>query len=302
MTWREASRKEVNQYYHEEFPEYAGHLPSFLTNGHPKELGIELEPAHPIKKGEASTRSFIRRDTYATDSEGNKQWQLINSFGPEHESGRNPTEILQDPAGNDPADSNYKLVHPDVVPNRPNPVPKTVYASLDNWDRPRVTAVDIDAKDVALERANTSNVTPNEDETTEQATLREAGILDGEPQGFYYEFQDIQQAISYGFQVAGIFESNYNSEATQVVYSGQGAHVYLLDSDPYHRYDEPARKVIAADLQENHTIPIDEAVTIQENRLLRVPYTLHAGVSRIVTPIDEPGFDFRTQAKPKYLT
>jgi DNA primase catalytic subunit len=87
-----------------------------------------------------------------------------------------------------------------------------------------------------------------------------------------------------------------------VVYSGQGCHVYLLDDDPDHRYDETARELINDALTKDHDIPIDTVVTADRRRVTRLPYSLHADVSRIVTPIDTPDYDFRNDPVPQFLT
>ena len=300
MTWRASKREEINGYYQEEFPKFVDQLPLFVKEAHPKEYGIELEPPHPIKKNEATKRSFIRRDSVESDHNEDGKY-LISSFEGAEAVGMNPLSFIQNPAKNDPTDSGYELIDPAVLEDANNPVAKSVYVSLDNWDRNRITAVDIDAKDVALDRISIDDVERKEDETEQQAKLRQAGVIQSEPKGFPYEFSDIQRAIQMAFEVEEIFQTNYDADSTLVVYSGQGAHTYLLDTDPYHRYDEPSRRVIASDLKENHGYPIDQAVTIQDNRLLRLPYTLHSGVSRIVTPINSPEFDFRTQAKPNFL-
>ena len=86
-----------------------------------------------------------------------------------------------------------------------------------------------------------------------------------------------------------------------VVYSGQGVHVYLLDDDLDHRYDEKSREVLNDLLLERYEIPIDPVVTADRSRLLRVPYSLHADVCRVVQPIESPAFDPRTEARPQVL-
>lgn len=299
MNWRPSKPSEINSFYQEEFPDYKDSMPPFVQKRHPKEYGIELEPPHPIKKNEASKRSFIRRNTATTN--GERRQQLISSFEGVDDQGIHPINFIQSPAKNDPTDSGYELIDPAVLENGTNPVAKSVYASLDNWDRNRITAVDIDAKDVALDRLPLDEDDRKDDETEQQAKLRQSNVIEASPEGFPYEFKDIRRAIQMAFEIKNIFETNYEAESTVVVYSGQGAHVYLLDNDDYHNYDEPSRRVIATDLIENHGYAIDKAVTIQDNRLLRVPYTLHSGVSRVVTPIESPDFDFKTQAKPRFL-
>lgn len=301
MEWRAADREEINQFYFNEFPELEASIPPFLRSISPKEYGIEIDPAHPVNDENATDRSFIRRSTYTEDSDGDQDKQLISQFEQDGSDAVSITEFLQNPAKNDPIDSeDFKLADPAIV-SGPNPVAKSVYFSLASWDRYRITAVDIDAKDIAVERADVEEVEPKEGETRRQSKLRKSGVLQEDPIGYPYTFEDIDHAISMAFEIAETFHESYNVEETQVIYSGQGAHVYIIDDDPFHHYDEPARRVIATDLQENHGYTIDDKVTIQDNRLLRLPYTLHSKVSRIVTPIESSSFDPRSQAQPQFL-
>ncbi|MEM2961143.1 MAG: DNA primase [Candidatus Bathyarchaeia archaeon] len=70
----------------------------------------------------------------------------------------------------------------------------------------------------------------------------------------------------------------------RVVYSGRGFHIHVLDEDTFRlSYDE--RKKLAGEMREKGFI-FDEWVTTSGARLIRLPYSLHGMVSRIVTPID----------------
>ena len=172
---------------------------------------------------------------------------------------------------------------------------------LDHWERLWVLAVDIDAKDIAAQRAS-REITANEtDDDVETKKLRAADILDSEPEGYPYAFTDIEDALEYGFIVQEIFEDDFAARETLVVYSGQGCHIYLLDTDRKHQYDEQSREVINDLLLEEYEIPIDPVVTADRRRVMRLPYSLHADVSRIVQPIESPDFDFRTEAAPSFL-
>jgi len=172
-------------------------------------------------------------------------------------------------------------------------------SSADQRSDGNVTVDDIDAKDVALERA--TERFPHSENASQDDILEQAGVLQGEPEGYPYEYEDIHTALGYAFEVEQFFNDQLASDDTQVVYSGQGAHVYLYDEDPEYRYDEAARKVIVHALSEKRDIPIDEQVTTDEARVIRLPYSLHAGVSRVVTPVESPDFDFRTDAQPAFL-
>ena len=98
-----------------------------------------------------------------------------------------------------------------------------------------------------------------------------------------------------------MFNDILGTDKTQVVYSGQGAHVYLYDHDSMYRYDEQSRQVIVHELTEERGFNIDEQVTTDESRVIQLPYSLHADVCRVVTPINERGFDYRTRATPQFL-
>ena len=291
--WREATREELHTYYTETFPEYVDALPSFVTVGGPKQYAIAFREAYPIRKQNAPDRSFIRRDTWQTSGSGDPSVQQFNST-------EDLIEFIQYPARYDPAQgSDYALADPDLL-ERPEPRPNAVYYALDHWERPWVLAVDIDAKDIAAQRASRETAEGKTD-TIETEQLRETGILDSAPEGYPYVFEDIEQALEYGFTVQKIFEDDFAADETMVVYSGQGCHVYLLDSDREHHYDEKSREVINDLLLDEYGIPIDPVVTADQRRVMRLPYSLHADVSRIVQPIDDPEFDFRTEATPDFL-
>jgi len=104
----------------------------------------------------------------------------------------------------------------------------------------------------------------------------------------------------YGFEVRDIFEDDFNAQETMVVYSGQGVHVYLLDTDPAHRYDAKSREVLNDLLQDTYEIPIDPVVTADRRRVARLPYSLHADVCSIVLPIESQTFDVQS-ATPEVL-
>ncbi|MBX0297403.1 DNA primase [Haloarcula nitratireducens] len=291
--WREATREELHTYYTETFPNRLDALPSFATIDGPKQYAIAFREAYPIRKENAPDRNFIRRDTWQTTSSGDRTVQQF-------ESTTDLIDFIQYPARYDPAQgSEYALAGPGLL-NRPEPRPDAVYYALDHWERPWVLAVDIDAKDIAAQRAS-SGPTAGEPADVDTEALQEAGILDSPPEGYPYAFEDIEHALEYGFTVRDIFEDDFAAQETMVVYSGQGCHVYLLDTDREHRYDAKSREVINDLLLDEYGVPIDPVVTADRRRVMRLPYSLHADVSRVVQPIDDPGFDFRTEATPDFL-
>ncbi|RDZ35656.1 DNA primase [Haloferax sp. Atlit-47N] len=285
MTWRQATREEIYTYYAEEFPQYVDDLPEFITAAGPKQYAVSFRDPHPVRQDDVPDKDFIRRDTWQTNRSGNRTTPEFSSF-------EDVVEFIQHPARNDPlGQSNFALADPAVL-EKSNPLPEAVYYALDHWERPWVLLVDIDAKEIARQRA-TDTVFEDNDRDNE-ALLDAAGILDAEPAGYPYALEDIDCAIEYGFEVRGFFEEDFNAEETMVVYSGQGVHVYLLDTDLAHRYDEQSREVLNDLLLETYDIPIDPVVTADRRRVARLPFSLHADVCSIVQPIESPGFDVRS--------
>ncbi len=66
------------------------------------------------------------------------------------------------------------------------------------------------------------------------------------------------------------------------VYSGRGFHLHVLDGDAF-QLTRKERNRLARRTAERY--PIDEWVTSGEMRLIRLPYSLHGMVSRIVVPV-----------------
>lgn len=283
MTWRHATREEIYAYYTEEFPTYLDDRPEFLTATGPKQYAIAFGTAHPVRKDGVPDRDFIRRDTWRTNSAGQQ-------VAPEFDSFDEVIAFIQHPARNDPlADSQFALADPDLV-DAPDPRPHAVYFALDNWDRSWILLVDIDAKDIARQRAQQRDFAA-ETTLSEDELLERAGIMSAPPAGYPYTFEDLDRAIEYGFQLRDIFITDFDAGETLVMYTGQGVHVYLLDRDPAHQYDEKSREVLNDLLLDHYDIPIDPVVTADRRRVARLPYSLHAEVCRVVQPISDPSFD-----------
>ncbi|MEM2594296.1 MAG: DNA primase [Candidatus Bathyarchaeia archaeon] len=70
----------------------------------------------------------------------------------------------------------------------------------------------------------------------------------------------------------------------KVVYSGRGFHIHVLDKDVF-SWSREKRGDFAREVK-NKGFMIDEWVTSGDMRLIRLPYSLHGMVSRIVMPID----------------
>jgi len=293
-TWRGATRAELQRFYQDEFPHYLGLMPDHVIAQGPKEIGMAFNQSYPIKKADAPSRDFIRRNT-RDQSNGGREKPVFTGIS----DGSCPlVDFLQQPAEADPlGDTPYGLADP-AVTEQPAPVPAAVYHSLAYWDRSHIVTIDIDAKDLAYDRAIQDLDVEDKERNT---ILQEAGVIDAPPEGFPYAFGDINQALRDGFAIRDILEDDFAAEETMVVYSGQGCHVYLLDDDRDHRYDTQSRDVLATLLTETYGFTIDRQVTVDSERLIRMPYSLHSEVCRIVQPIQSPEFDYRTTAKPTCL-
>lgn len=73
-----------------------------------------------------------------------------------------------------------------------------------------------------------------------------------------------------------------------VVYSGRGFHVHVLDRDAY-RLTKGERTQLSRRYGKRYAL--DEWVTSGEMRLIRLPYSLHGMVSRIVVPVPRGRLD-----------
>ena len=89
-----------------------------------------------------------------------------------------------------------------------------------------------------------------------------------------------------------------------VVYSGRGFHIHVFDEEAY-GLSEKKRRQIAREVKKKG-FAIDEWVTVGEMRLIRLPFSLHGLVSRVVLPLEkselawfDPGNDER--CVPKFL-
>ncbi|AWB28430.1 bifunctional DNA primase/polymerase [Halococcoides cellulosivorans] len=292
MTWRQATREEIDAFYATEFPRHVENLPEFITADGPKQYAVAFRDPHPVRKDDVPDREFIRRDTWQTDASGDRTTANFDDVD-------DVVEFIRHPARNDPLDrSRFALADPDVV-DKKDPRPDAVYYALDHWERPWVLLVDIDAKEIARQRA-AEMVSIAVDDPDSDAFLDAVGILEAAPEGYPYAFEDVDRAIEYGFEVRDIFEDDFDAEETMVVYTGQGVHVYLLDTDPAHRYDAQSREVLNDLLLESYEIPIDPVVTADRRRVARLPYSLHADVCKIVQPIESPAFDVQS-ATPEVI-
>src|SRR5436190_13354229 len=92
-----------------------------------------------------------------------------------------------------------------------------------------------------------------------------------------WEFEEIRR------QAAELFDELARRwSRLRIVFSGRGFHVHVFDADAF-RLSRKERGGIAASLARRYAI--DEWVTSGEMRLIRLPFSLHGMVSRIVIPV-----------------
>ena len=71
----------------------------------------------------------------------------------------------------------------------------------------------------------------------------------------------------------------------KIVYSGRGFHIHIFDEETYF-LGEKQRVKIAREVKKQG-FAIDEWVTAGEMRLIRLPFSLHGMVSRVVLPLEK---------------
>jgi hypothetical protein len=290
--WRSASREECHRYYETEFPNNENDFPPHITANGPKQWALAFHQKYPTIGEENPEKDFIRRGTLYNNGNPVPQFQTFEGV----------LKFIRAPAEFDPLQQNNSsaaLADPTVV-DQPVPVPEAVYYGVDSHDHGWPVYLDIDAKDIALEIAR-NRLPAGSDPETPAEVRRQGGITGEPPKGYPYRFDDIDAAIEYAFELEELLRTELGAEDTLVVYSGQGAHVYLLDDTRKHRYNEHAREALNSIIDELWGIPIDRVVTADRKRVARLPYSLHADVSRVVTPIDDPSFDYRTETVPDVI-
>lgn len=296
--WRESTPDEINHFYREEFPNYLSRLPDHITADGPYQYAVSLRNKYPLHDSPIDT-DFVRRNTKKELNDGDYGDPVFtdNTGMPSMDA---VLDFIQAPATNDPHRS-YKsdaaLVDP-ADENLTEPIPEAVYYRLMNHDYGWVLMFDIDAKDIAAHRHQHNF----EEGTGRDTILEESGVYDETPEGFPYSFDDIEQCLRYAFELREWVADALDMHQTLPVYSGQGAHLYVLD-DAARQYTRQTREGIKNMIREgvDMGIPIDPVVTQTPDRLARMPYSLHTDVSRVCMPISSPDFDFRTEAVPEFL-
>lgn len=313
VKWRQSSRDEIAEYYSTEFPTRIDELPSWVTPNGPRQYALAFRDKYPAQYGkgnEVPPKNFIRRSTRDDDNNTKniQDWDALLSF-------------LQQPASKDPlslqTDGAKGLINPDEERvSEPEPVPEAVYYSLDHWEQFWVLAFDIDAKDVAKQSiagGNQSYSDVSKEQVVNSGIISEPPVphtlppqsVSGEEnkesrtQEYEYRFEDIEKTLHYAFELKKWLQETVGFTDVRVFYSGQGAHVYAFDDDPYYQFTHQSRRFLTTYIRERLRIPIDQAVTWDRQRVMRLPGSLHTSVNRVVTEIQSPDFDFKNNAVAK---
>lgn len=307
--WRQSTRSEIKHYYENVFPEKISELPWWITPNGPEQYALAFRKKHPAcRSGEkVPPKNFVRRDTRSSENPNRifiSDWDEILDF-------------IQHPAANDPmavaTNRNSGLRHPDHdTVNTVEPVPEAVYYALDHWDEFWVLAFDIDAKDVAkqelasenqsfqdvsseaVENTNIMTTPPTTHNLSPENAVGDANG-NGSIQQYPYTYKHIEKTITYAFKLTDWLENTVEFSEVRIFYSGQGTHVYAFKDDPLYKYTKQSRSFLVTYIQEKLGIPVDGAVTWDQSRVMRLPYSLHTGVNRVMTEITSPDFDFKTK-------
>jgi DNA primase catalytic subunit len=91
-------------------------------------------------------------------------------------------------------------------------------------------------------------------------------------------------------QAIGLYEHLERQFANlRVVYSGRGYHIHVFDPEAY-AFSPRKRRALAREVKRKG-FQIDEWVTAGDMRLIRLPYSLHGLVSRVVIPVEKGELD-----------
>jgi len=294
--WTASSREQILTYYREEFPERLhDEAPPWLSPSGPVQYAAALNETYPLgTTGEGGTvADFIRRETRVkpNDFATFDGWEDVSAFF-QRPARNDPYQDVPDHVANARNDVSSWLAPPSVVDDT-EPVADAAYYGVDHTERWWVLAFDIDAKDIAKAAVSGNTLGGNDPVASEEA------LTEAAPAGYPYRFQDIDAAINIAFELKEWLHQRIDAADVYIFYSGQGTHVYVGDDDPSHRYTKQSREFLLEYLVEFEGYPLDEHVTADDARVMRLPGSLHADVSRVVTDItEEPAFDYRTDAVP----
>jgi DNA primase catalytic subunit len=261
IDWRPSTANEIKSFYREAFPMTWKTLPEYLRKSSPVEYAFAF--LRPIKTINFLEKDFVRR--------GNKRYSL--------EDLRN---LLLDFKK---FDSSEEIIIE-------NSQVAGFYFSLKTntgW----LLAFDIDSKDVAMAGLceHHHGVKPDADEKEiaawQHMIKRIPPMHPKDSDGYLYCFNCIQVAVNKAFEARKIMvEWGFAPEDIHVYYSGQGAHIHVLEDESW-QYQKETRSFIIKMLS-NAGIPLDSKVSADERRVLRFIGSLHAGVNRRVQELRHP--------------
>ena len=100
-------------------------------------------------------------------------------------------------------------------------------------------------------------------------------------QGLSFCHLELEIAKAQVFNLFEYLEKEFSN--MRIIYSGRGFHIHVFDCEAY-ELDAKSRRALAMKVKKKG-FGIDEWVTSGEMRLIRLPYSLHGLVSRIVVPL-----------------
>lgn len=271
--WRPSTAKEIRAFYKETFPGTWNTLPDYLKKCSPVEYAFAF--LRPIRTINLLEKDFVRR--------GNKRYSL--------EDLRN---LLLDFKKYDSSE--------DIIIE--NSQVAGFYFSLktnNGW----LLAFDIDSKDVAMaglcehHPGIKHEADEKEFEEWRHMIWRIPPVHQKMTEGYLYCFNCIQVAVIKAFEARKILiEWGFAPENIHVYYSGQGAHIHVLEDEAW-QYQKETRSFIIKMLN-NAGIPLDSKVTADERRVLRFTGSLHAGVNRKVQEINRSSDLEKILSKPNW--
>ncbi|MDO9517508.1 MAG: hypothetical protein Q7J10_05585 [Methanosarcinaceae archaeon] len=146
--------------------------------------------------------------------------------------------------------------------------------------------VDIDAKDVA--KTGLCELHPKFEDYeigSAEYNTRLEYVHNIPPRGYDYCFNCIKIAVDKIYQIHDILvKIGADPETISLWFSGQGAHLECNDPDMMD-LNKDVREFIASYLSLNG-MPIDKVITYGQNRVFRVPGSLHGNVGRVKTRLE----------------
>jgi len=102
-------------------------------------------------------------------------------------------------------------------------------------------------------------------------------------QGLSFCTLELEMVKEQALSLHEYLEKNYSQ--MRIVYSGRGFHIHVFDEEAYMLKEKEKREI--ARIVKKKGFAIDEWVTLGEMRLIRLPFSLHGLVSRIVLPLEK---------------